>query len=191
MTDTFRTAIMAMLTAGLICPPLRCKLHIARVAMLSPKHKEISSVDGGCIGFHVMVVPVVRKMKKKVAISSIRALAQKWRLFSSDVSIIVADLLSCSAWNRVQLKMLCVTIWQRFRGLGLLYVCWYACVLSNLLLWKLGTNCSIERTRKFQTRKSGILNLNVISVPEIKKKIKQNAFKGNQKILLKAFIKEA
>lgn len=180
MTDTFRTAIMAMLTAGLICPPLRCKLHIARVAMLSPKHKEISSVDGGCIGFHVMVVPVVRKMKKKVAISSIRALAQKWRLFSSDVSIIVADLLSCSAWNRVQLKMLYVTIWQRFRGLGLLYVCWYACVLSNLLLWKLGTNSGIERTRKCQTtstRKSGILNLYVISVPEIKKKLSKTHLK--------------
>lgn len=70
-------AIMEMLTAGLMCPPLRWRLHIARVAMLNPKHKEINSVDGGWSGFHVMVVPVVRKMKKKVAISSTRALAQK------------------------------------------------------------------------------------------------------------------
>lgn len=68
-------AIIAMLTAGLICPPLRCRLHIARVAMLNPNDKEMSSVDGGV--FHVMVVPVVRKMKKKVAINSTRALAQK------------------------------------------------------------------------------------------------------------------
>lgn len=70
-------AIMAMLTAGLMCPPLRCKLHMASVAMLNPKHREISSVEGGWSGFHVMVVPVVRKMKKKVAISSTKALAQK------------------------------------------------------------------------------------------------------------------
>lgn len=80
---------MAMLTAGLICPPLRCKLHIAKVAMLNPNDKDISSVDGGWSGFHVMVVPVVRKMKKKVARNSTRALAQKCRLFSSDISIIL------------------------------------------------------------------------------------------------------
>lgn len=79
---------MAMLTAGLMCPPLRCKLHIARVAMLNPNDSDISSVDGGWSSFHVMVVPVVKKMKKKVARNSTRALAQKWRLFSSDISII-------------------------------------------------------------------------------------------------------
>ena len=70
-------AIMAMVTAGLMCPPLRCKLHMARVAMLNPNDREINSVDGGWFMFQVMVVPVVRKMKKKVAISSTKALDQK------------------------------------------------------------------------------------------------------------------
>lgn len=42
--------------------------------MFSLKYKEISFVDGGCIGFYVMVVLVVRKMKKKVVISFIRVL---------------------------------------------------------------------------------------------------------------------
>ena len=50
---------------------------MARVAMLRPNDNEILSVDGGCSAFQVIVVPVVRKMKKKVAISSTRALAQK------------------------------------------------------------------------------------------------------------------
>lgn len=72
----------------MMCPPLRCKLHMARVAMLRPNDKEIISVDGGWFTFQVIVVPVVKKMKKKVAMSSTRALAQKWRDFSSDTNII-------------------------------------------------------------------------------------------------------
>ena len=50
---------------------------MARVAMLNPNDRDISSVDGGWSAFHVMVVPVVRKIKKKVAINSTSALAQK------------------------------------------------------------------------------------------------------------------
>ena len=70
-------AIMAMVTAGLMCPPLRWRLHMARDAILNPNDKEMSSVDGGWFWFQVMVVPVVKKIKKKVAINSTRALAQK------------------------------------------------------------------------------------------------------------------
>lgn len=66
--------IMVMLIVGLICLLLRCKLYIVRVVMFSLKYKEISFVDGGCIGFYVIVVLVVRKMKKKVVISFIRVL---------------------------------------------------------------------------------------------------------------------
>ena len=74
---TFLMAIMAMVTAGLMCPPLKCRLHMASVAMLNPNDKEIISIDGGWFWFQVIVVPVVKKMKKNVVINSTKALAQK------------------------------------------------------------------------------------------------------------------
>lgn len=61
---------------------------MARVAILKPNDKDINSVEGGWFAFHVIVVPVVKKMKKKVASSSTKALAQKWTLLSSDTNII-------------------------------------------------------------------------------------------------------
>lgn len=65
---------------------------MARVAILKPNDKDINSVEGGWLGFHVIVVPVVKKMKKKVASSSTKALAQKWTLLSSDTNIILGVL---------------------------------------------------------------------------------------------------
>ena len=85
-----------MVTAGLICPPLKCALHMARVAILKPNDKDINSVEGGWFAFHVIVVPVVKKMKKKVASSSTKALAQKWTLLSSDTNIILGVLILAS-----------------------------------------------------------------------------------------------
>ena len=70
---------------------------MARVAILKPNDKDINSVEGGWLGFHVIVVPVVKKMKKKVASSSTKALAQKWTLLSSDTNIILGVLVLASS----------------------------------------------------------------------------------------------